>query len=684
MNRLIQLSGSAPLGELYFRSIQIQEALSELGSASLHVESDSAHLNADEFLGQSVCVAFETREQSLRYFDAVVVGMQQLSMGSGGRCAYVIELRSWAWLLGKNQEFRVYQHQTVTDILANILQRHSHEAIRYVDRTTGPKRVWEYIVQFGESDLHFVRRILEQEGIYFFFEHSENQHQMVLVDSHSAHAEFPLYAELVHDPVSPTTRLTDQETIDRLSVRKTIEPARHAHTDYNFTTPLASLLSKSEGEQASYNQGQEIFEYPGEFGDTAHGERYSRFRQQEVSARQEVFHGTCSARGVAVGHWVDIVCKDNPALARKLLITHTHLSIYEAEPEAQGNVQSSFDCVFEAIDLSVPFRAERKTRKPLARGPLPAVVVGPEGREIYTDEYGRVKIQFHWDRHGKMNEYSSCWVRVATSSAGKGWGFISIPRIGQEVVVSFEDGDPDRPLVTGMAYNAEQVVPYPLPEHKTVSGWRTHSSEHGASNNFNELRFEDLKGQEYVWFQAEKDYFGLIKNDSKEEIGANAHRLIHGNLIEEIKQDVARKVLGKLSEQIEQAMHLTVNDDALVQVQGLLSVLNQGQIAVSTAGQCSVKSEGNTDMSAKGNMSLSTQSQGNFKAATSLKLTAGSSLSLNVGSTSIVLSASGISLSGPVSVAGGGAGANASAAVTTPAEPTVLPDLVSPPFDPIA
>lgn len=159
----------------------------------------------------------------------------------------------------------------------------------------------------------------------------------------------------------------------------------------------------------------------------------------------------------------------------------TLITVHESEPEASGGAQSDFDCQFEAIESSQPFRPERKSRKPQVKGPLPALVVGPEGREIHTDEFGRIKIQFYWDRYGKHNQDSSCWVRVASPVAGKGWGFVAIPRIGQEVVVSFEDGDPDRPLVTGVAYNAEQTVPYPLPEHKTVSGWRSQSSEKGSA-----------------------------------------------------------------------------------------------------------------------------------------------------------------------------------------------------------
>ena len=684
MNRLISLSGSAPLDEVHFRSARLQESLSENSTGSVFLESDSALLNADDFLGKNFCLAYETREKAKRYFDGVIVEMEQVSMSSAGRCAYRLELKSWTWLLGKNQEFRVYQNKTVPDIVSEVIGRHGHSSVRFSDRTMGAKRVWEYVVQYGESDLNFIRRILEQEGVYFYFEHGEGQHTLVLADSSSTHQVFPGYASLAYDPASQNGRLTSEETITSMSLRKSIEPPRHAHTDYNFKTPSNSLLVNSQGKAESYNSAYEVFEYPGEFENEGEGTHYSKLRHEESQARQETFNASTSARGVATGHLLKTVCKDNPALSKTLLVIGTLITVHESEPEASGGAQSDFDCQFEAIESSQPFRPERKSRKPQVKGPLPALVVGPEGREIHTDEFGRIKIQFYWDRYGKYNQDSSCWVRVASPVAGKGWGFVAIPRIGQEVVVSFEDGDPDRPLVTGVAYNAEQTVPYPLPEHKTVSGWRSQSSEKGSPSNFNELRFEDKIGSEYVWFQAEKDYLSLIKNNSNTEIRGHSHSLIHGNLIEEIKADVSRTVLGQLSQQIDKALHLTVNDDVLAKVQGLLGLTNNGQIAISTTGQCSLKSQGSTDLDAAGNLNLSTSAQGNVKAGSSLKLTAGSSLSLNVGGSSIVISASGIKFSGPaVSVNGSAMGGEASAASPSPPEAALAPDVVEPPIDPI-
>ncbi|WP_370260999.1 type VI secretion system Vgr family protein [Limnobacter sp.] len=684
MNRLIELSGSAPIQGCWFRSARFSEALSEHSSASVYIESDSALLNPDDFLSTTLCIGFETQANENRYFDGVVTEFEQVSLGSGGRCTYRLELKTWSWLLGRNQEFKVYQNKPVHAIVAEVFARHAHPSIRFDDRTQGERRPWVYCVQFGESDLNFIKRILEQEGIYFYFEHSKDSHTMVLVDAMSAHLPYPGYESLLYDPAHGASRMPAGERIQSLVLRKSIEPPRHAHTDYNFQTPSLSLLSHSEGATQPHNKPYEVFEYPGEFDNPSAGLAYSKLRHEESLARQMTYKGQTSARGVASGFVLQIECDDTPLLNTQVLVTATQITLHEADPEAVEGMQSLFDCSFEAIHKDQTFRPPRLSRKPFVKGPLPALVVGPAGREIHTDEFGRIKIQFYWDRYGERNEHSSCWVRVAFPAAGQGWGIIAIPRIGQEVVVSFEDGDPDRPLVTAVAYNAAQHVPYPLPDHKTVSGWRTRSSEHASASNFNELRFEDKKGEEYVWFQAEKDYLSLIKHQSREEIGDDAHRLIHGKLFEEIKKDVSRTIEGMVREKIEQAFHFTANDDVLAQVKGLLSLINDGGVTLSSQGQLSVACEQSADLRSSGNLNLSTSSSGNFKAASALKLSAGTGITLASGGSSISISPAGIVFSGPtISVAGGGKAGGAEAASPANPEASEAPQPVQPPIDPI-
>lgn len=674
---LISLSGSCSHQTLDFSSASIQELISEGSAATVFCRAVSGLLDPSGFLGKTLCLAFETRHAAPRYFDGVIVQMELVSMGERGQCVYRLELRSWTSLLSRNQDFRVYQQCNAIDVVREVIGRHAHSSVRFEDRTTGTPRVWDYCVQFGESDLNFVQRILEQEGIYFFFEHGADQHTLILADSNVTHQPCPGYETLRVDFASQQGRLGQHEVINSLSVCHGIEPPRHAHTDYNFKTPRESLLQGSAGAMSLFNQQMEVFEYPGRFENAVQGLAYSTVRHQEALARACVYLANTSARGVCAGHVLTTSCLGNAALDGKtLLITSTRIGLTQASSDASDSVSSSLVCQFEGIELTEQYRPARRTPKPHAKGPLPALVVGPPGREIHTDEHGRIKVQFHWDRQGKRDENSSCWIRLAFPVAGKGWGMVSIPRIGQEVLVSFEDGDPDRPVVTGVCYNAEHHVPYALPDNQTVSGWKTRSSPDGEPTHFNELRFEDKRGEEYVRLQAERDYMALIKQQSQLEIGADSHLLIHGSLIEEIKKDVSRTVLGSVMQHIQQSLHLSVDDDCLATVQGTLGLTSAAGVSVSTNGACALKAGGSTDIQSTGNL--------NQSSLAALNLSAASAMRLSVGSSSITLSPAGVFINGPVvSINGAGGGVAKSATPSSPDVP-MQPVPVVPPIDPLA
>ncbi|HEY1059958.1 MAG TPA: type VI secretion system tip protein TssI/VgrG [Limnobacter sp.] len=685
MNRLIQFSGSAPHDPLVFHSATVLEGFSEHACATLMCHADDARLDPDLYLGKTLSFSFETRDLQRRHFQGVVVQMQLGQMAAEGRCLYQFELRSWTWLLTRNQDFRVYQQQSVVDIVKSVLGRHKHPAVQWRDETRQSHRVWDYCVQYGESDYNFLSRLFEQEGLYFYFEHTAQSHTLVLVDDAAAHAPSDDCPSLQVNSVAQGGRLTDRECIQHWTARKQIQAHRHAHSDYNFTTPSTSLFTHQDGQSLPYNQPFELFEYPGEYATVSEGAAYSQLRQEESVVQAWVFSGHSNARGLRVGRVCAIDCPDNPLLTETVLVTRIQIGLQEAPAEAQGGGASTFQCDFEAIPHATPFRAVRKTRKPLAKGPLPARVVGPAGQEIYTDEFGRVKVQFHWDRYGQQDEHSSCWVRVAFPAAGKGWGFVAVPRIGQEVWVSFEDGDPDRPLVTGVVYNAEQPVPYPLPDQKTVSGWRTQSSEHGTSTNFNELRFDDKLGEEYVWFQAERDYRALVKHQSQLEIGADSHVLIHGHLIEQIKQDVSRLVLGKVMAQIEGALNVRVNDDVLAQLAGALDLKVNSDVTVHAGGTGSLETSGGLEIRAAQGLNASSPANMHLNAGAALHIAAGAGLHLSCGGSSLLLSPAGVFLNGTaVLVNSGGKASPASTAKPgSPAEPE-SPKPVMSPVDPLA
>lgn len=692
MDRLILLKGSIPLDGLYFRSASIQEAISAHSHASVVLESDDPGLQPEDFLGKTINLAFETQVglfaeltgDSLRYFDGVVTGMGVSSHQAGNRCQYRFSLNSWTWMLSKNRDFRVYQNETVPAIVRQVIARQSHPSVLFEDRSQRSYSPWEYCVQYGESDYAFILRLMQQEGLYFYFEHTQAGHTLVMIDANSLHSPFPGYQTIPYNPAGQSGRLTDEQVISSLTQFKTIETPRFAHADYNFKIPSTRLLSTSAGEVKPFHEALEVFEYPGEFETASDAEQYARARQEALLARQLVFQGDTNARGVAVGRTFKPVCDDLPSLSVDMLVISSSLHIVEAAPEAHDQAQSDFHCSFQSIPLSQPFRPERSAVKPLVKGPLPALVVGPSGDEIYTDTFGRVKVQFYWDRYGRNDEHSSCWIRVAYPVAGKGWGFVAIPRIGQEVVVSFEDGDPDRPVVTGAIHNADQKINYALPDQKTVSGWRTHSSLNGSDSNFNELRFEDKKGEEYVWFQAEKDYFGLVKHDSREEVGQDLHRVIKRDRFEEVQRNYSQTVVGVFRQQVNQ-LHTTVEEDFLARVKGALSVINDGHVALRTSGDLSLRSDANTQLKSASDIKLDAGAEGHFKAGSSLTISAGSSITLAVGGSSITISAAGVSFTGPsIGVNSGGGGGSASAASPAAPDSAQLPDEPVPPVDPLA
>lgn len=684
MERLVKLSGSAPLGPLFFRSASIQESLGEHTRVQVTFESDEASLDAEAYLGQTICLGFETREGEFRYIDGVVDAFEHSAQARAGRCEYRVDLRSWTSLLSKNLEYRTYQNLTVQEIATEVIGRHGHPAVRFEDRTHTKSPAREYCIQFGESDFHFIRRLFEEEGIYTYFEHKDGQHLWVWADNAAVHQVFQTYDCLRLAPSPGASRLQEHEYLDALAKRKAIAPPRFAHSDYFFKTPTTDLNTKTSLSAAGYNAPYEQFEYPGEYTEVGQGQAYSQRRAEENLCLQEVFVGSTAARGICTGYRITTECDTNASLNQDLLVISSTLFLEEAPPESAGGPVSSFGCEFEAIALSQPFRLQRATRKPVVRGPLPALVVGPSGQEIFTDEFGRVKLQFYWDRYGERNEESSCWVRVAFPVAGKGWGFVAIPRIGQEVVVSFEDGDPDRPLITGVVYNAEQHVPYPLPAQKTVSGWRSHSTMGGAASNFNELRFEDKKGDEYIWFQAEKDLLWLVKNNIHQEVMNDIHQWVGGAVYEEIQKDVSRKILGDLREEIEKSLHLQIKQDLLAQVNGMLSVRNSGEATLHTTGKLSAKSGGPCDIQSGADLNLSSGAATHLKAGVSVQLSASSSISLGVGASSIVITPSNITINSP-SVTMGKGGSSPSA---SPAQPTATRDAspalpVEKPEDPI-
>ena len=436
----------------------------------------------------------------------------------GGYARYRATIVPWLWLLTRTTDCRIFQDKTVPDIIEAVFKHYGFSD--YQLKLTASYPTWEYCVQYRETAFNFVSRLMEQEGIYYYFEHQDGKHTLVLADSISAHKPFPGYADITFHELEQGSEM--REVITDWTVEKELQPVATALQDFDFKKPKTSLLSPANQSRQYGKAEYEIYDYPGEHLTTGEGQRLADVRLAELQSQYEVLHGEASARGLAPGSIFKLKNHPRNDQNRDYLVTGVTLQVdageFASETSAAGGGEF-FSCNFSAIDKSQQFRPERLTPKPIVQGPQTAIVVGPGGEEIYTDEHARVKVHFHWDRHDNSDENSSCWVRVSQFWAGKQWGSIHIPRIGQEVIVEFLEGDPDHPIITGRVYNADQVPPYSLPANKTQSGHKSRSSKGGSTANFNEIRFEDLKGSEQVYIHAEKNQDNVVENDETTEVG---------------------------------------------------------------------------------------------------------------------------------------------------------------------
>jgi type VI secretion system secreted protein VgrG len=570
------LASETALGEdkLLIKGFALTEALGRPFQMEADLLSEDPAIKFEDIVGTSVTVKLKMPNGQTRYFNGVVSRfVQEEQQQSFAR--YRATLVPWLWLLTRTADCRIFQNKKVPDIIEEVFKDHGFSD--YKLKLSGSYIPWEYCVQYRETDFNFVSRLMEQEGIYYFFEHQDGKHILVLADSASAHETFEGYDTLVYRP--PTTRQEEnKETVTDWVIEKEVQPGMYVMSDFNFTTPKAAVTGNANISRKYQSADYEVFDYPGDFETRDEGESYAKLRIQELQAQYEILRAQATVRGIASGYKFTLKGHPRSDQNRQYLITGASLrasaGAYESGKTEAGDFYSSS---FTAIPASEPFRAPRTTPKPLIRGPQTAIVVGPKGEEIYTDEHARVKVHFHWDRHDKQDENSSCWIRVSQHWAGKEWGSIHIPRIGQEVIVEFLEGDPDRPIISGRVYNADQTPPYDLPANKTQSGIKSRSSKGGGAANFNELRFEDKKGDELVFLQGEKDLKIQIKHDASEEIGHDQKLLVKhdqtehvqndrsetvdGGHKETIAKDRSLKIVGKESKEVDDALSLAVTGD---------------------------------------------------------------------------------------------------------------------------
>ncbi|WP_437882277.1 type VI secretion system Vgr family protein [Pseudomonas sp. LRF_L74] len=526
---------STPLGDNVL-ALERLDGFDELGRAfeyELALVSENHSVDLDALLGKPVHVTLLLPDDKKRYFHGIACSYAQ-DTGNGQFASYQITLRPWLWLLTRTSDCKIFQNRTVPDIVKQVFRDLGFSD--FEDALSRSYRQWEYCVQYRETSFDFVSRLMEREGIYYYFRHEAGRHVLVLCDSLSAHTTADGYAEVPYYPHDDQMR--ERDHIFDWRMAREVQPGSLTLNEYDFKRPSAQLLVRSSTSRDHANAEHKLFDYPGEYVQSADGEQYARNRLEAIQTRFEQVQMRGCARGLSSGHLFSMSGYPRKDQNRKYLVVSSRYRITPDHYESGDDNRSiRFESSLSCMDASQVFRAQPSTVQPIVRGPQTARVVGPAGDEIWTDQYGRVKVHFHWDRHDKSDENSSCWIRVSHNWAGKNWGAIHIPRIGQEVIVSFLEGDPDQPIITGRVYNAEQTVPYDLPANATQSGIKSRSSKGGTPANFNEIRMEDKKGEEQLFIHAEKNQDIEVENDETHWVGHDRSKTIDHDETVHVKHD---------------------------------------------------------------------------------------------------------------------------------------------------
>ncbi len=577
-NRLLSIE--TPLGQdvLLLTGFSGTEEVSAPFSYELTLQSENPTVEFERIIGQNVTVAITLPSGTNRYFNGIIANFSQKSNNSSQAdtglylATYKALLVPWFHLFTRSFNSRIFQDMSVPDIIEQIFQEKG--LVDYQMNLHGTYDKRPYCVQYRETDFNFVSRLLEEEGIFYFFVHERGKHTMILADMPSEHASCPDQPQARFSILSHI----EEDMITSLEKTQEIRIGRYTTRDYNYLTPTANLEVQVDSRVNLGPGEREVYDFPGKFDSRPQGEHLAGMRIEEEEAKITSIRGTSTCRAFASGYKFELVDYYREEMNNKeyLLVSVRHKAHQNLETvgTTAGNQETSYSNEFMCIPLETPFRPPKNTPKPVILGTQTAFVVGPNGEEIYTDEYGRVKVQFHWDREGKADENSSCWIRVSQSMAGNRWGTMFLPRVGHEVVVDFIEGDPDRPIITGQVYHGNNMPPYPLPSAKTISTIKTETSPGGEG--FNEIRFEDKKGDEQLFIHAEKDQDNRIKNDLRTWIGNEAHLIVKNDQMERTEGDKHLTVYGDQNEKVSGTVSLEAGMDMQEKV-GMKHALDAGQ-----------------------------------------------------------------------------------------------------------
>ncbi len=651
-NRLLRMEGSYAAPDLFIKSAVVREGLSRLTETTVEFLSNDRALKLETVVGYDMQVLIETQDKRLRRFPGTCVSAEYLGLYQGfGH--FTAQLRPWLWMLTRNRDNRIFQDRSTPEIISDILADNGFSSnLKSRLSNAYPKR--EYCVQYGESDFDFLGRLMEEEGIYYYFVADDARQIMVLADGLGGHDPIEGGSKVAFQFREANYRRDDDHVFEWAAIEY-VTSGKVSMTDYNFETPTAALRArKSRPSGKHQHRDQEIYRYPGHYRDLGRGTDLAGVRMEAEAARHRRWSGAGNLRTLAVGATFTLDGHPRVDDDSQFLVTEaTHYLQVETDYEDADTTEmtilgnrlafdasnrDAYRCVFGVMSRDTQFRAPQTTPWPAIPGMQTAVVTGPPGKEIHTDKHGRIKVQFHWDRKGEGNDNSSCWVRTVMPWSGRGWGMVALPRVGQEVVIQFEEGDPDRPVCTGMLYNAATMPPFTLPDNMTQSGIRTNSSEGGGG--FHELMFEDKKDEELVRFQSEKDFQQIVKNNAEISIGVEKQdggdltQTIHRHKTETLKTgnmsftveagDESRSISGKQAEDV------------------------GGNRETEIGGSDSLEIGAGRDTSVATSDRLETGTGITHKAGTTIDLEAAAKITLKVGGSTIELTPAGVTIKAPM------------------------------------
>lgn len=686
--RSIRMKGPLPVAQMQLLRAEVREGLSRITEIDVEFLSTSLDSDLAGVLGRPLHVEIDTEGEGIRYFSGhcVEVLFEGVYEGQGH---YLASLRSWQWFMTQTTDSRIFQDKTAMEIIKQIFGEYGFADFEDKTGGGGPQR--PYCVQYRETDYDFIHRLMVEEGFYYYMDYTDLKDTMVIVNDIGLHRNIAERHELDFFFKEDMVRLREDHIFDWRE-RETLRTGKVTLNDYHFVTPSSDLKVTTAIPKGTHSRTDfEVYDHPGRYTETERGTALSRTRQEAFAAEHLTSRGIGNCRTLAVGYRFTLKNHPRTAANREYLITEaihqlqieTEYNLGELEETALGERVTldpkknpdPYRCTFRCQPATERYRHPHPCPRPKIPGLQTAMVVGPAGEEIHTDCYGRVKVQFHWDREAKAadrKENSSCWIRKAEPWSGKGWGMQWIPRIGQEVVVQFEEGDPDRPMVVGMLFNNATTHPpfrkYDLsaptmtttdPGGVSVSsglaatmnlmGWTTRSTKQGGTTTFHEFVFDDTKDAEFVRFQSERDYKEIIKNNAEVTVGIE-----HQN-----PGDFTMTVHNHHSETVKQG-------DRTIAVE-------TGKETHTVKGDRSVTVEGKHDESVTGDQTVTLSAKQTVSATSDISIKSNSKITLTVGSNSITIDTTGITVSGGmVSVEGTGTAEMKSPATTVDGSGTLM------------